>query len=397
MRDTPEQSELRASVRSLLARHEGHAAWRPLTEQIGAAALAVPEEQGGLGCGLPEQAVVAEESGRALSPLPYLGSAVLAATALAEAAAPFPPGLAAGTRVAALAWAEAGGWEPEAITTTATRAASGGEGGPDAGGRAAASGPAGAGVRAPAAAPPRDDASGRTHAAAAGGLPGPAWYLTGVKEYVLAGPGTPDHLYAFARTGSGGRLGLFALDGPGVGWAAVPALDRTRPLGRVVLDRAHARLLCGDGERVLARVRDVGAVALAAECVGAAGRALELTVRYAKDRVQFGRPIGAFQAVKHRLADLHAEVEGARSLARAAAHADGTPAFPRLAAAAKSACTEAYRTVAAETVQLHGGIGITWEHPAHDHLKRAHGAALLLGSPEAHRARLATLLGLNAA
>ncbi|MFG2331230.1 acyl-CoA dehydrogenase family protein [Streptomyces sp. NPDC048604] len=364
MRDTPEQAELRSAVRSLLTRTEGGpATWRPLTGQIGAAALAVPEEQGGLGCGVPELAVVAEELGRALSPLPYLGSAVLATVALAEAGAPFPPGLADGARVAALAWAETDGWEPEAIATTATRATW---------------------------------AAQATQAAVPPESSGPAWYLSGVKEYVLTGPEAPDLVYAFARA-PGGRLGLYAPAGPGVVCDAVPALDRTRPLARIVFDRAPARLLCCDGERVLARVRDVGAVALAAECVGAAGRALDFTVRYAKDRVQFGRPIGAFQAVKHRLADLHAEVEAARSLARAAAHADGTPAFPRLAAAAKSACTQAYRTVAAETVQLHGGIGITWEHPAHDHLKRAHGASRLLGSPESHRARLAGLLGLNAA
>ncbi|WP_418956497.1 acyl-CoA dehydrogenase family protein [Streptomyces tritici] len=357
MRDTPEQAELRRAVRALLDRHEGHAAWRPLTGRIGAAALAVPERQGGLGCGVEEQAVVTEELGRALSPVPYLGSAVLAVTALTEAGAAVPPGLTDGTHVAALAWAEEAGWEPDTLTTRAT------PGGARAG-------------------DPKADGTG--------------WCLSGVKEYVLVGDRVPEFVYVFARTPDG-RLGFFGADGPGVEVVAVPALDRTRPLARVVLDRAPARLLHADGERVLARVRDVGAVEIAAECAGAAGRALELTVRYAKDRVQFGRPIGSFQAVKHRLADLHALVEGARSLVWAAARADGTAAFPRLAAAAKSACAEAYRTVAAETVQLHGGIGITWEHPAHDHLKRAHATAVLLGSPEAHRARLARLLGLNAA
>ncbi|MEU8527301.1 acyl-CoA dehydrogenase family protein [Streptomyces sp. NPDC048629] len=348
MRTTPEQDDLRAAVRSVLARHEGAAAWRPLAEQLGAAALAIPERQGGLGCGLPEIAVVSEELGRALSPTPYLGSAVLAVTALVAADADLAPGLVDGTLIAALAWAEAGGWEPDDLTAHA-----------DAG-------------------------------------PEGTWRLTGMKEYLLAGPDAPDLVYAFARTPEG-RLGLFAVDGPGAEFVALPTLDRTRPLARIVLDRAPARLLTEDGAAVLARVRDVGAVALAAECVGAAERALEITVRYAKDRVQFGRPIGSFQAVKHRLADLHAGVAAARSLALAAAHADGGPESARLAAAAKSACAEAYQRVAAETVQLHGGIGITWEHSAHDHLKRAHGAAALLGSPAAHRARLGGLLGLNAA
>ncbi|MFD7323475.1 acyl-CoA dehydrogenase family protein [Streptomyces sp. NPDC059875] len=344
MRQTREQEELRAAVRSVLARHEGAAAWAPLTEQIGVTALAVPEAYGGLGCGSAEIAVVAGELGRALSPAPYLGSAVLTVTALLssgdwEACARLLPGLADGSAVGALAWAEAGGWEPAAIGAVAE-----------------------------------------------------ASCLSGRKEYVLAGPARPDVHLAFAR--EEGRLGLYELLGPGVTFTPVTTLDRTRPLARVDLDRAPARLLAADGEAVLARVRDVAATVLAAEQVGGAERALEETVRHVTRRVQFGRPVGSFQAVKHRLADLYATVEAARSLALAAAHAD---AEPLAAAAAKSVCSEAYETVAGEMIQLHGGIGITWEHPAHDHLKRAHGSARLFGPPAAHRSRIAVTLGLAAA
>ncbi|MER5761052.1 acyl-CoA dehydrogenase family protein [Streptomyces sp. NPDC002082] len=370
---TREQEELRDAVRAVLARHPGHTAWAPLTAQIGAAALAVPEEYGGLGCGPAEVGVVMAELGRALSPVPYLGSAVLTVAALLasgdrEACAKHLPHLAEGTVVGALAWAEAssaplapgGGWEPGDLSARAE--------------------PAGA-----------------------------DWLLTGTKRYVLAGPAEPSLLLAFAWTdpsphpaaapgtpvppGQGPgvrRLGLFELLAAPAAFTVRSTMDRTRPLAELTLDRTPARLLSADGAGVLARVRDLACTALAAEQAGAAARALEVTVRYAKERVQFGRPIGAFQAVKHRLADLHTAVEGARSLALAAAAAD---AAPEAAAAAKSACSEASAYVAGEMIQLHGGIGITWEHEAHEYFKRAHGSALLFGSPAAHRERLAARLG----
>ncbi|MFF3679145.1 acyl-CoA dehydrogenase family protein [Streptomyces sp. NPDC002120] len=369
-----ELRELRDAVRTVLDRHPGHAAWAPLTAQVGAAALAVPQEYGGLGCGAPEVGVVTAELGRALSPVPYLGSAVLTVRALLasgdrEACARHLPGLAEGTVVGALAWAETpaggsgtgrGGWE---AADTATRAV------PD----------------------------------------GAGWLLTGSKSYVLAGPAEPALVLVFAVIGSdpapdpapgsppgqgNGRLGLFELTAPPAAFIVRSTLDRTRPLAELTLDRTPARLLSTDGAAVLARVRDLACTALAAEQVGAAARALEVTVRYAKDRIQFGRPIGYFQAVKHRLADMHTAVETAGALAHAAAAAD---APPRLAAAAKSACSQAYAYVAGEMIQLHGGIGITWEHPAHEFFKRAHGSALLFGSPAAHRARLAADLGFGGA
>ncbi|MFJ4780960.1 acyl-CoA dehydrogenase family protein [Streptomyces sp. NPDC088762] len=296
-----------------------------------------------------------------MSPVPYLGSAVLTVRALLEsgdreACARHLPGLAEGTVVGALAWAE----DPPA-----------GPGSWEAGDLAARAEPA-------------------AHAGRAAPPAGSDWLLTGTKRYVLAGPAEPALLLAFARTGNGGGgLGLFELTGPPADFTVRSTMDRTRPLAELTLDRTPARLLSADGARILARVRDAACTALAAEQTGEAGRALELTVRYAMDRMQFGRPIGSFQAVKHRLADMYTAVETARSLALAAAAAEDRP---EAAAAAASACSEAFAYVAGEMIQLHGGIGITWEHEAHEFFKRAHGSAQLFGTPATHRKRLGSVL-----
>ncbi|MFF1395597.1 acyl-CoA dehydrogenase family protein [Streptomyces sp. NPDC058287] len=342
MNFTREQDELRSAVRAVLTRHEDAAAWGPLTEAVGAAGLGVPEEYGGYGGGTVETYVVMEELGRTLSPVPYLASTVLATQALlasgnARACAELLPRLADGTVVGALAWAESGSWEPEALNAR---------------------------VRA-----------GR---------------LTGVKDHVLTGPERPDTLLVLAQGDDG--LALYQVPHTQYECTPLPTMDQTRPQARVTFDGSPAELLAADGERVLSRVRDLACTALAAEQTGAATRALADTIRYAKDRVQFGRPIGSFQAVKHRIADLHVQLEAARSLALAAAHSD---AAPHLAAAAKTACSQAYTHIAGEMIQLHGGIGITWEHEAHRHLKRAHSGRHLFGTPSAHRRRLADRLGLT--
>ncbi|WP_455361347.1 acyl-CoA dehydrogenase family protein [Streptomyces sp. SYSU K21746] len=349
MRLTEDQDELRSAVRSLLARHEGAAAWRPLTEQIGVAGLAVPEEYGGVGCGAREVHVVMEELGRELSPAPYLGSAVLTVQALLAsgddaACARLLPRLAAGRDVGALAWAEQGSWDPAAIRTEAVPG------------------------------------------------PGGTWRITGTKEYVLDGA-EADVLLVVARTTGGLALFQVALDGTGVSREAAVTMDGTRALACVVLTGAEGRLVgaAGEGGRVLRHVLDLACAALAAEQAGAAARCLELTVAHAKDRVQFGRPIGSFQAVKHRLADAYVLVESARSAALGAAFAaaEGSPELTRWAAVAKSACSEAFSAVAGEMIQLHGGIGITWEHDAHRYFKRAHGSGRLFGPAAWHRGRLA--------
>ncbi|MFD9814621.1 acyl-CoA dehydrogenase family protein [Streptomyces sp. NPDC059080] len=355
MRLTAEQRELGSAVRAVLARYDGADAWRPLTEQIGVAGLGVPESYGGTGGGARELHAVLTELGRTLSPLPFLGSAVLTtqavlATGDERAHARLLPGLASGAVVGALAWAEDGSWDPARIRTEAVA-------GPD----------------------------GR-------------WRLTGVKEHVLDGADAGLLLVA-ARTAHGVALFEIPADTPRARREALVPLDSTRAQARVVLDGAEGRLFGadGDGTRVLAHVLDLAATALAAEQTGAAAHCLERTVAYAGTRHQFGRPIGSFQAIKHRLADAYVQVEAARTAALAAACAvdDRSPALPRLAAAAKSACSEAFTAVAGEMLQLHGGIALTWEHEAHHYFKRAYTSAQLLGPARWHRARLAGELGLT--
>nr|WSW70481.1 acyl-CoA/acyl-ACP dehydrogenase [Streptomyces sp. NBC_00995] len=354
MRLTREQEDLRSAVRSVLTQQRGDAAWAPLAARIGAAGLAVPEEYGGAGGGARDIHVLMEELGRSLSPLPFLGSSVLTAGALVasgdkEACGRLLPGLAEGTSVGTLAWAERGSWDRAAIRAEAVPG------------------------------------------------PGAGRLITGIKEHVLDWPDV-DVLLVAARTAHGVSLFEVAPDTPGVRREPLVTMDETRAQARWVLDGAEGRLLGadGDGGRYLEHVRDLACTALAAEQVGAAERCLELTVEYARTRVQFGRSIGSFQAVKHRLADAYVLVESARSAALGAAFAaDEAPgALTRAAAVAKSVCSEAFSAVAGEMIQLHGGIGITWEHDAHRYFKRAHGTGELFGPPAHHRKRLAAELGL---
>ncbi|MEV4574541.1 acyl-CoA dehydrogenase family protein [Nonomuraea jabiensis] len=301
--------ELRAVVRDYLA-DRPDAPWQAFARDVGIAGLLVPEEHGGAGCGPAEMAAVGEELGRALSPHPFLQTAVMAVEALrASGVYDLLPALADGA-------------------TTATVV------------------------------PPGE-----------GTLRLESGLLTGVVPYVPAG-----------------ELALVYVDGLLV--AAVPArrrtyrtMDESRPLQELSFQDTPVRRL-GDGSS-WPRVRDLGIAALAAEQVGGAQRCLEMAVEHAKRRRQFGRPIGSFQAIKHKLADLLLLVESARSAAGAAA-VDGV-----YAAIAGSYCTEAYLAAAGENIQVHGGIGITWEHPAHRYLKRATSDAQLFGPPQAHRARLA--------
>ena len=215
--------------------------------------------------------------------------------------------------------------------------------------------------------------------------------LRGEAHYVLDGE-LADTLLVAARDRTG--VGLYEVDArcAGVTRRAVTTMDLTRRLAVVALDDVPGRRL-GTGNP-LGSIRDVACVALSAEQVGATGRALELTVEHARTRVQFGRPIGAFQALQHRLADLHVLAESARSISYAAATAisGGTADADRLAAAAKVACSEAFERVAGEMIQFHGGIGITWEHDAHLYFKRAHGTAHLFGHPREHVRRLAAMV-----
>jgi alkylation response protein AidB-like acyl-CoA dehydrogenase len=328
---------LRDSVGTLLARHAGDV-W-PKLRDIGAPGLAVPECYGGAGATLRETCVVLEELGRTLTPSPLLGSAVLAAQALLATGNPgacerLLPGIADGSRVAALVWTgPAGHWAPDEVACRAERGT-----------------------------------------------------LTGTAHHVLDGA-VADVLLVAAGTPGGVELFEVAPRPPGVSRTGVTAMDLTRRLAVVGLAGVAGRRI---GPVDLARVRDIACVALSAEQVGAAARALELTVEYAKTRVQFGRPIGAFQALQHRMADLHVLVEAARSASYAAA-LDG-PDLPVRAAVAKVRCSEALMRVAGEMIQIHGGIGITWEHDAHRYFKRAHGTWHLFGQPAEHVTRLAALI-----
>jgi alkylation response protein AidB-like acyl-CoA dehydrogenase len=314
-----ELADLRDAVRGLIARGGG---WQQLCAQIGVAGLAIPERYGGHGAGAAETGIVMSELGRELVSSPMLGSSVLAAQALLatgdqSACERLLPGIADGSRVAALAWDPAFSFADGAI-------------------------------------------SGRAR-----------FVLDGASADVL-----------LAATDAG----LFEVDVAAAKRIAVPAMDSTRELAEIWLDGAAGVSIGGpDASAALAAARDQGLIALAAEATGAAERALEITLDYARTRVQFGRPIGSFQALQHRIADMHVLVESARSCWLAAAR-EGRP---MLAAAARVYCGQALTAVAGEMVQLHGAIGVTWEHSAHRYLKRAHGVSSLLGSPEAHVARVA--------
>ena len=377
--------------------------WRRLCGEIGVAGLAIPERYGGAGAGPVETHIVMEELGRCLVPAPMLGSAVLAAQALlasgdAAACERLLPGIAAGTTIAALAWTGADGrWDPEQAAYDARPAPPSGSPLPSADSPppSADSAPPSPGSRPPSADSPRPPAGSTPptsadpppHISPSGG-----WALTGEAHYVLDGD-TAGVLLAAARTPDGVALFEVDPDSPGVTRRAVMAMDTTRRLAVVTLDGAAGRPI-GHGARGLARARDLACIALSAEQSGAAQRALELTVAYTKTRVQFGRPIGSFQALQHRMADLHVLVESARSLsyAAAAAAAADAPGLGTRAAAAKAHSSEALARTAAEMIQMHGAIGITWEHDAHRYFKRAHGSALLLGRTEDHVARVAAAL-----
>jgi len=355
MRLTEERQALRDAVRGLLAGHATRAAieapagfdaglWQRLCKEIGVAGLAVPEEYGGAGATLLETHVVLEELGRTLTPGPMLGCGVLATQALLRCADPdararLLPGICAGERIVALAWTSAAGdWDPAEPACTA------------AGGR-----------------------------------------LTGEAHHVLDAEAA-DTLLVAARGPDGTAWYEVDAAAPGVTRGPADPLDLTRRLGVIRLDGVPGRRLAGGNP--LPALRDVASVALAAEQVGAASRAFELTVDYVQTRVQFGRPIGSFQVLQHRLADAHVRLEAARSAAHAAADAlvAGAPDAPDRAAVAKVYCSETLQATAAEMVQMHGGIAITWEHDAHLYLRRAYASAQLFGAPARHVDRLAATL-----
>ncbi len=208
--------------------------------------------------------------------------------------------------------------------------------------------------------------------------------LDGTAPYVLDGAAAD--VVILAR---GTDLYLVDGDAAGLTRTPLPTLDATRRLARITFQGTPARRVHGTPH-----LRDLAVTALAAEQLGGAERCLEMAVAYAKTREQFGQPIGSFQAIQHRCADLLVTLETARSAARHAARlaADGSPDLPTYAAIARTVCTSAYTTLAGENIQLHGGIGFTWEHDAHLYLRRARGDASLFGTSAEFRGRLAQLV-----
>jgi alkylation response protein AidB-like acyl-CoA dehydrogenase len=353
---TDVEDDLRASVRALVADRspwprvlarvetdEPYDAklWRALAADLGCAGLAVPAERGGAGASLREAAVVCEELGRGVAPVPYLGSAVVATTALLACADDeLLAAVAAGSRTAALAVPFS--TPPGAYPT---------------------------GVRADG-----DTVTGAV-TSVADALPADVLLVA-----------TPD--------------GLYAVDAgaPGVTRTPVASLDLTRQLVDLSFRQAPARRLAdGDTARdAVTAALTAGAALLASEQLGLAEWCLQATVEYARSRHQFGRPIGSFQALKHRLADVWVDVAQARAAARYAAVcvAGADPDAPVATALAKAHCSAVAVKAAEECVQLHGGIGFTWEHPAHLYLKRAKADALAFGTADRHRAALAALVDL---
>ncbi len=340
-------------VRQLMETVEGYdrAQWQELAA-LGWHAMAIPEEYGGAGYGFLEVAVLLEEMGRALLPAPFLSTIVLGANAILLAGsdaqkAEWLPSIAAGETTVAVAVGEHSGiWEPGAITARAVKE-------------------------------------------------GDGWVVTGDKEFVIDGH-TADVLVVAAHTDDGFGLFLVRAAAPGLSTEAVETMDLTRKLATVTLDGVPAERLGDDAEAVVEKLVQVASVALAVEGVGGAQKVLEDSVQYAKDRVQFGRPIGSFQAIKHKCADMLVAVESSKSAAYygAWAVAEDNAELPLVAPLAKSYCTEAYFKCAAENIQIHGGIGFTWEHDAHLYFKRAKSNELMLGDPAHHRAVLADRLGL---
>jgi alkylation response protein AidB-like acyl-CoA dehydrogenase len=368
---TDEQQDLRAmvrrfladrspasEVRRLMATEAGYdpAVWAQLG-QLGLAGLTIPEKYGGAGCGPVEQLIVCEEMGAALLCAPYLASAVLAAGALlasgdAAAQAGLLPGIASGETKATLAVPEDdGSWVPAEFGVTAHRS-------------------------------------------------GEEYLLDGRKSFVLDGM-IADLILVAASSDDGPAL--FAVDGDAFGLSrqALQTLDMTRRQAVLTFGQTPGRPVGqpGTAGQIVAQAVRGGVLALAAEQVGGAQRCLDMAVAYAKVRHQFGRPIGSFQAIKHMCADMLLEVESARSAAYRAAWeaADGGAELPLFASLAKAYCSEAYFRVAASNIQVHGGIGFTWDHDAHLYYRRARSAEVMLGTPASHRELVAGLLLKHAA
>jgi len=373
------QEELRAQARAFLAEHSGPeqvraamaseqgfdaGVWKRLSAELGWTALLAPEACGGLELGPVELVALAEVTGEALLCAPFFSSVCLGTQALLVAGSEEQqrlhlPGIAEGATLATLATLERSGrFDAGGIETVARRSGAG-------------------------------------------------WVLSGAKRYVVDGHCADLVVVPARREGSEGPDGvslfLVPARSPGLERRALPTLDQTRRLAELVLHdvRVPDAALLGEEGRgwpAFERTCDLAALALAAEQVGGAQRCLDLAVAYAKERVQFGRPIGSFQAIAHKCADMMIAVEAARSGVYWAAcvAAEGGPELAVACSLAKCTASEAFFRCAAESLQIHGGVGFTWEVEVHLYLKRARATLSLLGDPAWHRERVARHLGLPA-
>jgi alkylation response protein AidB-like acyl-CoA dehydrogenase len=374
---TEEQEALRESARAFLKANSSSeqvretmqsdagfeaSTWQRIAAEMGWAAVTIPEEYGGLGLTQIELVALMEEMGSVLLCSPFFATVCLAANALVIGGSEsqkqeYLPALAAGEKTAALAYTEADGRPgADTISTIATKTAEG-------------------------------------------------YTLAGTKTYVIDGH-TADLLIVAARSAqsngeSGVSLFVIAADTPGITRRYLPTMDQTRKQAEIVLNEVAVTadaLLGSEGEGwpILRRTLDLAAVALAAEQVGGAQRCLDMTVEYTKERVQFGRVIGSFQSIKHKCADMLVKVESARSAAYYAGWAASTDdaELSVLASLAKAYCSEAYFFCAADSIQIHGGVGFTWEYDVHMHFKRAKAGEHLLGTPTYHRELIAKQIGL---
>jgi len=348
-------------VRTLMDTESGYdtAVWAQMGGELGLQGLHIPEEFGGQGYGFVELAIVFEEMGRRLLCAPYFATVALAANAILNAGtndekAALLPGIASGETIAALAFTEANGrWDADGITMVAKGS-------------------------------------------------GSDWTLDGEKMFVIDGHNA-DLIVVAARTeGTTGEDGIsfFTVAGDAAGLTRTPlaTMDQTRKQARLEFKGVKATPLgaAGAGWAALSKTLDQAAVCLSNEMVGGAQFVLDMSVEYAKVRVQFGRPIGSFQAIKHKCADMLLEVESAKSAAyySAWAAAEDNEELPVVASLSKAYCSDAYFHSTAENIQIHGGIGFTWEHPAHLYFKRAKSSEILLGDATYHRELLAQRIGI---
>ena len=350
-----------AEVRRLMETTEGYdpAVWNQMGAELGLQGLAIPEEFGGQGFTFVELCIVLEEMGRSLLCAPFFATTVLAANAILNAGSDADkkallPGIASGETKATLAFTEPSGkWDAAGITMEATQSGGG-------------------------------------------------WSLSGEKMFVIDGHNA-DLIIVVARVaGTSGTDGIafFSVAGDASGLTRTPlaTMDQTRKQAKLEFDNVSAAALGepGQGFAALSKTLDQAAVALANEGVGGAQFVLDMSVQYAKDRVQFGRPIGSFQAIKHKCADMLLEVESGKSAAYYAAWAaaEDNEELPVVAALAKAYVSDAYFHCAAENIQIHGGIGFTWEHDAHLYFKRAKSSEIFLGDATYHRELLAQRIGI---